>query len=371
MTLFADEVYADLAPIAEQDAAHGFALRALVRALGSMFAQPEEAIRALGDGLDSWERLWNPQKTPAWLLPFAGQAVGVMVDTSKTLAQQRTQVEEEGGWKRDRLSTMVAAIAGTLASPFNMVPSPSVEYSIAKWLTSGLNFCSAGATLTKVTTQAFVGSASLQVVTTAVANEGGEIALPGTFVKGTKYTASVYLKGNAGGETGSILLGNGTESASAAFTLTTSWQRFTVTFTPTADRTGVSLAIRHNAATVVTFFADAAQVEVAATASAYFDGDTPGYRWIGVPGESTSVGSGGSKRVRVVERNSTAWTMLIITSPSETPNPAYTQIVANLVKPGGIVLSFQLSDLPAIDEGTRTIDASTGIIDTAVLSDVT
>lgn len=369
--IMAAEVYADLEPIARQDEAGGYPLRALVRAIASMFAQPEEAVRALGDGKDSWERVWNPDLAPTWLLPFIGQGVGVVVDTSATRAEQIAQIREEGGWKRGRLLSMIGAIAATLASPFNLVPSPSVEYSITKWLTSGLNFCAAGATLTKDATQAFIGTASLKIVTTAVANEGGEIALPGTFIKGTRYTASIYLKGNAGGETGSILVGTAADKAEAAFTLTTSWQRFTVTWTPSADRTGVSFAVRHTAATVVTLFADAAQVEVATTASAYFDGDQPGYKWLGLPGESTSVGSGGTKRVRYVERNSSAWTILFITSPAETPNPALTELVGKLVKPGGMIVTFQLSDLPAIDEGTKTIDASTGTIDTAKLSDVT
>jgi hypothetical protein len=112
--VMAAEVYAALEPIAEPDAKSGYPLRALVRAIASMFAQAEEAIRALGDGLDSWERLWNPDEQPDWMLPFVGQAVGVAVDTGRTPAEQREQIKEEGGWKRGRIASAVAAIQATL-----------------------------------------------------------------------------------------------------------------------------------------------------------------------------------------------------------------------------------------------------------------
>lgn len=79
----------------------------------------------------------------------------------------------------------------------------------------------------------------------------------------------------------------------------------------------------------------------------------------------------GSQRVRVVERASDAWTMELITSPRETPNPALTARVAEAAKVAMNLLTVIQSDLPIIDEGTRTIDASTGTIDTAQLSDVT
>jgi hypothetical protein len=193
--IFADEAYAALEPIARGDEARGFPLRALMRALASMHAQGEETIRALGDGYDSWERLWNPRLQPAWMLPFIGQAVGVQVDTSRTSDEQRTQIEEEGTWHRGTPAALIAAVQATLI---------------------------------------------------------------------------------------------------------------------------------------------------------------------------------GSKRVRLIERNGTAWRTLIITSETETPNATETHNAAFSQKPGGIVFTYETSDLPLIDEGTREIDAATThTIDTAVLADVT
>lgn len=79
----------------------------------------------------------------------------------------------------------------------------------------------------------------------------------------------------------------------------------------------------------------------------------------------------GAKRVRLVERSESAWTMEVITEPEETPNIAFTEAAGRLAKPGGIVMTFVLSSLPLINEGTRTIDASEGIINTATLANIT
>lgn len=193
-TLIAAEAYAAVEPIAAQDAASGYPLRALMRAIGTMFAQTEEAIRALGDGLDSWERVFDPDRAPDWLLPFVGLAVGVVVVTGSTPAEQRVQIKAEGAWHRGRPSALIAAVAATLT---------------------------------------------------------------------------------------------------------------------------------------------------------------------------------GAKGVRLVERNSTAWTALIVTRPSETPNPTLTKNAALSQKPGGMKFFLEESDLPLIDEATKTIDEATAAtIDTATLSQV-
>lgn len=80
----------------------------------------------------------------------------------------------------------------------------------------------------------------------------------------------------------------------------------------------------------------------------------------------------GSKRVRLVERtNENSWTATVVTSPAETPSTTATEKAGNGSKPYGIVLTYVLSSLPIIDEGTRNIDAATGTIDAATLANVT
>lgn len=81
----------------------------------------------------------------------------------------------------------------------------------------------------------------------------------------------------------------------------------------------------------------------------------------------------GSKTVRVIERSAGPHTCTIVTRPAETPDSAATLAAAKdrRRKPLGILIDLEVTDLPLIDEGTRTIDAATGVIDTATLANVT
>lgn len=79
----------------------------------------------------------------------------------------------------------------------------------------------------------------------------------------------------------------------------------------------------------------------------------------------------GTKSVRLLERaGGDAYALTIITKPAETPDVAKATAAALTQKPAGIVLTMVQTDLPLIDEGTRTIDASTGTIDSATLADI-
>lgn len=158
-------------------------------------------------------------------------------------------------------------------SPFaqNLCPNP-VAYSnnITGWLTTPtLGPVTAGATGTLSSTSQFSGTTptSLQLVTTAVAGEGAYIQLtapqPGVpFLSGVTYQFDVYLKGNAGGETVNIALGNSASDRanSATLTLTTSFGRHGVTWTPTANETTVYAWVYTTAASIFTFFISGAQV---------------------------------------------------------------------------------------------------------------
>jgi hypothetical protein len=79
----------------------------------------------------------------------------------------------------------------------------------------------------------------------------------------------------------------------------------------------------------------------------------------------------GSKTVRLVERSSSAWQITVITRTTETPNPAATLAALMSEKPGADILIHVVSNAPVIDEGTRTIDAAAGTIDTATLANIT
>lgn len=114
-TQMATEVYEALEPVAEamDDSANGFLLRGVVRAIASMFSQVEGAVRAV-EGLPAWSQPYDIDRTPAVLIPFVGQMVGVPVTPGLTPEEQRYQVKEEGGWSRQKPSALIAAIQSTL-----------------------------------------------------------------------------------------------------------------------------------------------------------------------------------------------------------------------------------------------------------------
>lgn len=172
----------------------------------------------------------------------------------------------------------------------NLVPNPSFETDLTGWAASGA-VLNPGATITRTTAQAYVGSASMKVVTTAaVAYEGAGITLGGTFRAGVAYTLSVYLKGAAGGEALQLILSDSfSDTASSAVNVTNAWARYTLTWTPSADRTTAYAIIRTTGALAETVIVDAVMVTPASAAVAYGDGDQPGWVWNGTPQNSTST----------------------------------------------------------------------------------
>lgn len=112
LTVMGREVYAMLGPLAEPDPLNAYPLFALVHAIAFMFRQGEEAARAL-DGFDPFSQTYDLARTPTWLLPWVGESVGVSVRPG-TRQEMVAQIEEEEGWKRGRLTSIIAAIKTTL-----------------------------------------------------------------------------------------------------------------------------------------------------------------------------------------------------------------------------------------------------------------
>ena len=79
----------------------------------------------------------------------------------------------------------------------------------------------------------------------------------------------------------------------------------------------------------------------------------------------------GTKTVRMLERDGSAYRMTVLTRTSETPNPAATEAAIRAQKPAGIVLAYIVTDLPIWNEGTRTFNAAAGTFETATVADVT
>ena len=176
----------------------------------------------------------------------------------------------------------------------NLVTNPSFEVDTAGWVTTGVYGLNPGATLTRVTTQKAVGTAAAQVDTT-----------PGSFqgiadhsidvVAGVTYQATAYVKGNAGGEQlflgmgGPLGAGGASSEVNQAFTATTSWQRITVTFTPTISGQATVFVRTTASGGTYRFFVDGALCVAASSVPTYFDGTFPDAYWTGTAHASTST----------------------------------------------------------------------------------
>lgn len=186
----------------------------------------------------------------------------------------------------------------------NLVPDPSFEEDApgatpAAWAASGTFGAlaiAAGSTLTVTAAQAEVGSQSCQVVTTAVTGEGLGITLAapsGGFVAGTTYTFQVWMKGNAGGELVALQMGiTGDHGSIVNTTLTSGWAQYSCSWTPAGNQTTGSVGIRTRAASVYTFFVDAAMAAAGSGVSTYVDGDKLGFQWQGTAGNSATIPTG-------------------------------------------------------------------------------
>ena len=179
----------------------------------------------------------------------------------------------------------------------NLVLDPSFEYDAQNAVPVGwaaaVNLNNPGAGVLARTDFAWSGTKSMRIVSNGFSpSEGAEVSLAGVFLAGQPYTFSVYLRGNAGGETVSLLFGVLADHATSNLPGLTAggWTRYAVTWTPTANQSGVTAAIQLTLTAAATVFADGAMATPGSAAPAYLDGDTPGYQWLGTPGRSTSSG---------------------------------------------------------------------------------
>lgn len=179
-----------------------------------------------------------------------------------------------------------------VTSYINEATNPSFEVNTTGWAVTGTDLV-AGGTLTRVTAQHFDGVAAGQLVTTATASAGANLVITGPFIAGQPLTFSVYLKGNAGGETMEIGLVDSplSQGVNTPVTLTNGWVRYSTTYTPTTTWASAAIVVRTASATIRTVFIDAVMLTRGTTAPTYFDGATgTGYAWFGTAHASKSGG---------------------------------------------------------------------------------
>ena len=189
----------------------------------------------------------------------------------------------------------------TISTRVNLVTNPNFEVGTTGWV--GRN----AATIARSTAQSYIGTASLQITTSASVNNGATASPATAITVGNTYTLSAYVRTNTGTLTNCLAMiiwlnSGGTEVSRVTgtfTTLTTSWARLTATGTaPVGAVTAELSVIRNTAGAGSIWFADAIMFEQASTALPYFDGayDDPytGYTltyqaWNGTANTSTST----------------------------------------------------------------------------------
>ncbi len=178
----------------------------------------------------------------------------------------------------------------------NLAGNPNLETGITGYQPSVNGPITSGAaTATSDLTTFHSGSASMKVVTGATGTQGVAYAMtPGSissgFLPGQPYTMAVWLKAASGTPTVAIAMednfvGNGIATQNCV--LSTSWQRFSVAWTPTAWSANSYLYIYTQGA-AATFNIDDVIVSPGAATPVYFDGDSPGAGWTATRGNSAS-----------------------------------------------------------------------------------
>lgn len=228
-------------------------------------------------------------------------------------------------------STSDALVRGA-SNRENLVTNPNFEVDLTGW--------GGTVTRTRITTDQYVGTASLQCVASVF--DAYAESPQGSVFGNTSYTASIWIKGEVGkligigisdfNSSGTYLGGN----VSSNFIMTGSWQRIRFTRTTLASAARASIFIQNKSASAHTFFVDAVMLEQTTTLNPYFDGgytDMPGWTtsWAGTANASRSVATAAPVTVRTN----------LVTNPS-----------MESVTAGSVVMRRNLVTNPSFESGT-------------------
>lgn len=196
----------------------------------------------------------------------------------------------------DQLTRVQLLTSRTVAAITNLLLNPSVGTNLTGWT-------AANAALSRDADAGRVAQYGVKVLESGAAAAYWPVyTLSGTPSQ-VAYTASIYVRG-VGDSIGkpiqlalNVLGGAGGPEASAGsvVNLTVDWQRLTVTHTVVAaDHTSMTLEAKRTADFTASeyFYADAAQLETAASASEFIDGDQPACSWSGTAHASASSRGG-------------------------------------------------------------------------------
>lgn len=257
----------------------------------------------------------------------------------------------------------------------NRVSNGGFETDTSGWsVAAGIN--AAGTSISRITTDHYLGAACAELVTTATNGSGCNWDFGSSqFVSGRTYRFTVWLKRVSGTTAGKIIIGSeGTpaDRANSTFTLTTGWVRYSVDWTPSSTRTDVQLVVTNNAASTLTVRIDGAEVyealndvsgdlhELTVTRGANFEGDdTASGGMVLVLRNETQLydpDNGASTLAGLVLRGRKVW--IRAEWAGVTYGLGYGQIERIVLRPVERLIELQVKDLFGIMDG---VDAGTGI----------
>ena len=184
------------------------------------------------------------------------------------------------------------------------------------------------------------GLRSLKITTAATTDSGASQDVTANTSASTQYTASAWVRGSG---TVRIYLFDsvGGTQASANFTLTTNWQRISVTAT---YGTGASRFVRitNTSASAITFWVDDVQLEQKAYMTSYIDGDQPGCWWVGTAWQSQASRDAqfrlGGREVDL----ETTYGVKVLTNQGAGMAPLHNNLQPMALQPGSIYQSVKI-----------------------------
>jgi hypothetical protein len=109
-------LYDALAPLATEDEAHGWPLAHYCNALARQLDQVADLSRDVGDA-PGWAVLMDPDATPAEMLPWLAQLIGVTIPDGLTEAEARVRVKQTDGFRRGTPEALKGAARQYLIGP--------------------------------------------------------------------------------------------------------------------------------------------------------------------------------------------------------------------------------------------------------------